>query len=48
MEKYYIEQILAVIKECEEVQHSNESEYTKEQEKISAYQAIKDILNIRD
>ena len=44
--KLNYERILEVIQECEEIQTSGESGYTKEQSKLSAYEEIKDILGI--
>lgn len=38
-------EIKEIIKECEELQESNESSYTKEQAKISAYNSIKELLD---
>ena len=38
-----LEDIMRIIQECEDVQESNESRYTKEQAKISAYNEIKDL-----
>ena len=40
-----IEDIATVIDECKEVQHSNESQFTKEQEMVAAYWRIKDIVD---
>ena len=42
-----LDEIKLVISDCEYVQDSNESDYTKERTKISAYEAIKEILNMR-
>ena len=44
MNKYYIDRILAIIADCEDIQKSNESVYTKQVAKISAYDDIKEIL----
>lgn len=41
-----IKEIEQIIKDCEEVQDSHESAYTKQQEKISAYNNIKTLLNL--
>ncbi len=41
------EMIKQIVLDCEEVQQSNESTYTKEQAKVSAYNAIAEVLNIR-
>lgn len=37
-------EINRIIEECEELQRSNESSFTKEQAKISAYNEIKEVL----
>lgn len=39
-----MERILRIIRDTEEIQRSNESDYTKEQAKVSAYEAIKEEL----
>lgn len=44
MEKAFIKMIRAVIKNCEDIQNSNESDYTKQSAKISAYEMIVEIL----
>ncbi len=36
--------ITQIIEECEEVQHSNESDYTKDRAKIHAYDEIIEVL----
>ena len=41
------DEIFKVVRNCEEIQQSRESDYTKEQAKISAYNEIKEILGIR-
>ena len=41
------DEILDIVKNCEDIQQSHESDYTKEQAKISAYNEIKEMLNIR-
>lgn len=38
-------EIKEIIKECEEIQDSEESGYTKEQAKLSAYNSIKELLD---
>lgn len=38
-------EIKEIIKECEELQDSSESSYTKEQAKINAYNSIKELLD---
>ena len=40
---FYLE-IKSIIKDCEEVQQSKESDWTKEREKIFAYEHIKEII----
>lgn len=42
-----LDAIKEVILQCEEMQDSNESSFAKESEKISAYEQIKEILNIK-
>lgn len=42
MEKYYLERILQIVKDCQTVQESGESTYFKETEKQTAYDDIKD------
>ena len=39
------EDILIIITDCEEIQKSNESQFTKEQAKISAYNDIIELLS---
>ena len=41
------DEILDIVRNCEDIQQSRESDYTKEQAKISAYNEIKEILGIR-
>ena len=43
-----IKDIMEIVQDCEAVQDSNESAYTKEQAKISAYDEIRAILDIGD
>lgn len=38
------EDILIIVSDCEAIQTSNESEYTKEQAKITAYDEIMEML----
>lgn len=44
--KRYAQQITEIIMECEEIQHSEESAYTKEQAKVSAYEQIKELAEV--
>ena len=44
---HYIVEILKIIDDCESVQKSNESDYKKEQEKVSAYNEIAKLLGAR-
>ena len=44
--KRYAQQITEIIMECEEIQHSEESSYTKEQAKVSAYEQIKELVEV--
>lgn len=39
-----IDRINEIVEDCEEIQRSNESQYTKEQAKISAYDEIAEVL----
>lgn len=39
-----IEEIIKIIYDCESIQKSNESEYTKKQEKINAYNSICELI----
>jgi len=39
-----IEEIKEIIEDCESVQESQESAYTKEQARLSAYDRIKEVL----
>lgn len=38
-----LEEIMRIIQECEDIQESHESSYTKEQAKVSAYNQIKEL-----
>jgi len=40
----YIDQIRKEIEDCDCIQNSNESDYTKEQAKLSAYEHIREII----
>ncbi len=40
---YLLKDIMAVVDNCEEIQKSDKSDYTKEREKIFAYDDIADI-----
>lgn len=42
-----LSEIEDIMIECEMIQASNESAYTKEQAKISAYDRIKELIGIR-
>ena len=44
--KRYAQQITEIIMECEEIQKSGESAYTKEQAKVSAYEQIKELAEV--
>lgn len=44
--KRYADEIAKIIEDCEAVQDSDESEYTKMQEKIHAYQYILDLVGV--
>lgn len=44
--KRYAAQIADILAECEEIQHSEESAYTKEQAKVSAYEQIKELAEV--
>ena len=43
---YIQEEIERIIKDCESVQKSHTSEYTKEQAKVSSYNEIRELLGI--
>jgi len=43
---YTLAAIEKIIVECEEIQHSQESAYTKERAKVNAYKKIKDLIGI--
>lgn len=36
--------ILAIVRECETIQRSNESDYAKDRAQIAAYEHIRDII----
>lgn len=40
-----LEDIVTIVKECEEIQKSGESQHTKEQARLKAYEEIKDIFD---
>lgn len=44
--KMYAEDILNIIQECEDLQDTGESEYTERCAKLSAYEAIKELIGI--
>ena len=44
MEKEWIRRIRAVIRNCENIQDSNESDYTKQAAKKEAYELIVEII----
>ena len=44
MIKLYAKEIAQIIMDCEYVQRSNESTYTKEQQMLSAYSEIRDLV----
>lgn len=41
---YVVREIMEIVKNCEEIQKSDVSEYTKKMEKIHAYDDIRDYL----
>lgn len=43
--EYLEKEIEKIINDCEEIQKSGESTYTKEQAKLSAYNNIKELLD---
>lgn len=43
---YTLAAIEKIIVECEEIQHSQESAYTKERAKVNAYKKIKELIGI--
>lgn len=42
--KWWLDEIERIVKETEELQHSNESAYTKEKAKVHAYEEIKEVI----
>ncbi|MBR4377334.1 MAG: hypothetical protein IKP50_00390 [Bacilli bacterium] len=42
-----LEEIMKIIQDCEDIQESHESAYTKEQAKIHAYEEIKELTIVR-
>lgn len=38
-----LEEIMRIIQNCEDIQESHESSYTKQQAKITAYEEIKEL-----
>lgn len=44
--EYTLAAIEKIIVECEEIQHSQESAFTKERAKVNAYKEIKDLIGI--
>ena len=43
----YIVRILKIVDNCEKIQKGNDSDYTKEQAKVSAYNEIAEMLGAR-
>ena len=43
----YIVRILRIVDNCESIQKGNDSDYTKEQSKVSAYNEIAEMLGAR-
>jgi len=43
----YIVRILKIVDDCEAIQKGNDSDYTKEQAKVSAYNEIAEMLRTR-
>ena len=44
--KRYAQQITEIIMECEEIQKSGESAYTKDRAMVSAYEQIKELAEV--
>lgn len=44
LQRHVLEKIRQIVNECEAVQRSNESEYTKEQTRLSAYNKISELM----
>ena len=42
--KWWLDEIKRIVRETEELQHSNESAYTKERAKVHAYEEIKEVI----
>lgn len=45
MAGWYMQKIVDIMRNCEEIQSSGESMYTKEQAKVSAYNEILEIIS---
>ena len=43
---YTLAAVEKIITECEEIQHSQESAFTKERAKVKAYEEIKELIGI--
>ena len=44
---HYIVRILKIVDDCETIQRGNDSDYKKEQAKVSAYNEIAELLGAR-
>lgn len=44
IDSYILAQVKQIVTDCEEFQDSNESDYSKEQEKIIAYEKIAELM----
>ena len=45
---FYLDQIVKWVKECEEFQIEGGSEYSRQQQMISTYRMIRDLLDLQD
>lgn len=45
---FYLDQIIKWVKECEEFQIEGGSEYSRQQQMISTYRMIRDLLDLQD
>ena len=41
---WLLDEVIGVVQRCEDIQDTNVNDYTKEREKINAYEDIRDIL----
>lgn len=46
MNKWHLSEVVRIVTDCEKIQKSHESSFTKEMAKVNAYNEIKEILGI--